>query len=89
MSVQICDSCKALLVELLDKRMRRILDVADEELRFQRKHGNPGNPESGGSECFHLMEIKAIVQGHKTCGVYDEYGDPKTIKGPLFEAAGK
>lgn len=82
----VCEKCRAVLIDMLDKRMRRILAVAHEELAFQREHGNEGNPEAGGSECFHLMEIKAILEGRKTCGVYDDHGEPPSVKGPLFEA---
>ena len=85
----ICESCKSQLVDMLDARMDRILEVARAELRFQRAHGDAAIGEreemdAGSAECFHLMEIKAIIEGRKTCGAYDDYGDPQSIKGPSF-----
>lgn len=87
--VSICPDCRQFMSDLLDKRIRKILEVARDEAKFQREHGNASELDEllGGSECFHLMEIKAVIEGRKTCGVYDDYGDPPTINGPLFEAS--
>lgn len=89
-TMNVCDSCKRELLELLDKRIRKILHVAHES----RPDGLEVNPDGSLTDigiaethCFHLMEIQRILRGEKTYGVYDEYGDPPMIKGPLFDQA--
>lgn len=76
MAVKLCAECVAFMVDLLEKRMRRILEVSRAE---------PDDIGLGEAECFHLMEIESILEGKLTCGVYDDYGPPPTITGPLFK----
>ncbi len=63
----VCDSCKRFMTDLIDRRMRRILELGrgEEELEAAAE-----------SHCFHLMEIQRILNGEKTCGVYDDFGKP-------------
>jgi hypothetical protein len=79
----ICDDCKAFLIELLDKRISRILEVGRANLAEGQ---DECDSDIGQSQCFHLMEIQRIIEGITTCGVYDDYGKPPTITGPLFKA---
>lgn len=74
------------MLELLDSRIRRILEVGREESAFQGEDDDD-NSDLGQSQCFHLMEISRILKGETTCGVYDDYGRPLTIAGPLFPVA--
>lgn len=72
-----CEVCAKSLDEIIQKRIRAILAIADEE----------GTEEERGiaeTQCFHLMEIQSILRGQKTCGVYDDVPEP-TISGPLFD----
>ncbi len=66
-AVIVCERCKLVIIDLLDLRIRRILDVG-------RKDGTEAAIESSESHCFHLMEIKRILIGEKTCGVFDDFG---------------
>ena len=72
---KLCESCRACMIEILENRIRRILASRSEE------------PEESLAEahCFHLVELRKILEGEHTCGVYDDYGPPATIRGPLFE----
>lgn len=87
--LQICQSCADAIVELLERRISRILEVGREEAAHEDydEDGMSGR-DIGQSQCFHLMEIQRIIRGQKTCGVYDDYGPEPTIEGPLFPAGG-
>ena len=85
---QICQSCSDAIVELLEKRIRRILEVGREEAADGDYSDGLTDADIGQSQCFHLMEIQRIISGQKTCGVYDDYGPEPTIEGPLFPAGG-
>lgn len=80
----ICDHCKPLLLDLLEKRIRRVLEVAKAE---NEKLGvsDEDDMATAQAECFHFMELKLILEGLPTCGLYDDYGPPKTIEGPLLK----
>jgi hypothetical protein len=79
----LCAICKAFMIELLDKRIRAMFTVAREESSGE---DNDDFSEVGlmQSHAFHLLEIKNILNGKRTSGVYDDYGDPPTVHGPLF-----
>lgn len=68
---KMCDGCKAFLIDLLDARISRILEVGRQELA---EGSTEEETDIGQSHCFHLMEIKQIIEGKTTCGVYDDYG---------------
>lgn len=85
---KLCTDCRTFMLELLDSRIRRILEVGREESAFQGDEDDD-NSDRGQSHCFHLMEISRILKGETTCGVYDDYGKPLTIAGPLFPVAEK
>ncbi len=78
MKLEICADCQPKLIAMMNGRVRRILEVAAEESE------NEEDQMHARAECFHLMEIIQIIEGKKTFGVFDDYGDPPTIKGPLF-----
>lgn len=61
----ICPNCRDFVIDLLDKRIARILEVSRAE---------PEEGDVSGAHCFHLMEIKSILEGKRTCGVFDDYG---------------
>ena len=67
MNSPLCPKCSAVMAELLDMRVRRILAVASEEADGEEL-------DVARSQCFHIMELTNIVQGKPTCGVYDDYG---------------
>lgn len=72
-----CEDCKREMIAILTERTKRVLAVA---------HDEPGEDGVGlaQSHCFHFMELIAILKGESTCGVYDDYGKPPTVSGPLF-----
>jgi len=72
MTAKVCDGCKEFLIDLLDKRIGRILEIARVDESYS---------DTGQSHCFHLMEIKRILEGKPTSGVYDDYGKTK-VEGP-------
>jgi hypothetical protein len=76
------------MIELLNRRIRKMLDVAREESDDESE--DELSPLGlAKAEAFHLLEIRNILNGEKTCGVYDDYGDPPTVHGPLFTEAGQ
>jgi hypothetical protein len=64
-----CESCKAAMVAMLNQRIRAIL--AQEQ---QLKEDDGDGDDTAQSHCFHLMEVRRILEGLPTCGVYDDYG---------------
>jgi hypothetical protein len=66
------------MIELLDSRIRKILSIDRAEA------AETGEESLAEAHCFHLMEIQRILEGKPTCGIYDDYGAPPTIDGPLF-----
>ena len=64
----LCENCEKFMLDLLDKRIRSILDVSRKD--------NDDSEEAAGAQahCFHLMEIQRILRGETTCGVFDDYG---------------
>lgn len=84
MTPPLCVECQQFMVDLLEKRIRRMLTLAHEEPEEESAVG------LAQAECFHLMEIISIVSGKLTCGMFDEFGGPQsisipTIRGPLFD----
>jgi len=75
-----CDPCKREMIAILEARMRRIMDVA-----YNVPECSEADVEIADAKCFHLMELRQILEGKQTCGVYDDHGEPPTIKGPLFQ----
>ena len=65
-----CENCKREMIELLDERTRRILEVFRQETTDDARG-------IGEAHCFHLMELKRILRGEPTCGVYDDHGPRK------------
>lgn len=63
-----CDACKTFMLDLLDKRTRRILALSHEEQDEER------DAEAAQAHCFHLMELERILRGEPTSGIFDEYG---------------
>jgi len=76
---RLCPVCLDFMRVLLNERMSRILEVGREE------QTDESDGDIGQSHCFHLMELLAIIEGRKTCGVFDSYGPELTIDGPLFD----
>jgi hypothetical protein len=72
--LDICESCRATVLNLLDQRIRRMLAVCETEEDKDHERAC----------AFHLMEIMNILEGRYTCGVYDDFGRPARIDGPLF-----
>ncbi len=57
-------------VKILTDRIRKMREVYTSE-----PGGDPD--ERWMSNAFHLMEIRNIVEGKYTCGVYDDFGAPE------------
>ncbi len=81
MSSPLCGNCKLFMLDLLNKRIRRILEIARKEARGDgRDQDDDGNITAVGhaqAQCFHLMELRCILEGQETSGVYDDYGGAK------------
>lgn len=70
--LDVCETCREKILQLITERMRIILASADES----------GDPELRGleqSHCFHLMELERAIEGKTTV-----YPMEKEINGPLF-----
>ena len=80
----VCDSCRAAMVDLFEQRIRRILAVG-RELGYAEPGDDDAYEDIGQSHCFHLTELIRILKRETTCGVFDDYGPPATVKGPLFD----
>lgn len=61
----ICPTCAASFTRLLQDRIRAILAVAEEE--------GEESVAAAEAQCFHLMEVMAVLGGRKTSGVFDEH----------------
>jgi addiction module HigA family antidote len=53
------------VIDLLEARIRKILEIS---------HREPEPHDCAESICFHLREIRYILEGNATCGVFDDYG---------------
>ena len=73
--LKICESCSREVINLLEKRMRRILEVGREQ--EMESDDDEDVVDYGGTHCFHLMEIINILKGKKTCGIFDDFGVPQ------------
>jgi len=80
---RICADCVKCITNMLDARMRRMIAAAREE-DATGEDDSEENTDLAKAECFHLMEIRRIIEGGTTCGIYDDFGPPLTISGPLF-----
>jgi hypothetical protein len=76
-SQQVCEPCREFVIDLLEKRIRKILEVGREEDPEADANGD----DIGQSHCFHLMEIQRILRGQHTCGVFDDYGQAPSSEG--------
>lgn len=59
-----CKTCKSEMVAVLNARIRKVLQVAEDE-------GGPEAVEDAEAKCFHFMELIAKLEGKPTSGVYD------------------
>lgn len=78
-TTKMCPECTAFMRDVLEKRIRRVLEVAA---------GEPDRKaaiQDAQATCFHFMELLDVVSGKPTSGVFDDFGEPVTITGPLFE----
>lgn len=86
----LCEKCTGAMIRILEERIRMTLEVGREERRFQEERGVQfeDDDDIGQSQCFHFMELIRIIKGQQTSGVYDLFGPPVTIDGPLFATDG-
>lgn len=80
--LRMCAACRTAMIDLLEQRIRKILEVAEQERTEDNEYDD--EPEAvmhAKSHCFHLVELQAILRGQQTCGVFDDHGPPPTVKG--------
>jgi hypothetical protein len=80
----LCAPCLALMDDLLNRRIQRILEVGREDARLQGVEDiEDADADYGQSHCFHLMELRRILWGEPTCGAFDDYGSAGLEPKPL------
>jgi len=60
------------VIELLNARIRKMREVAE---------SNPEDGENWMRSAFHLMEVRSILEGKHTSGVFDDFGAPDSRGG--------
>lgn len=68
------------VIEIINARIRKMREVYTSE-----PGGDPEEVWMG--HAFHLMELRNILEGKYTCGVYDDFGPPDGKKAGDLQAA--